>query len=272
MKKTDLDATVVVDANVTIKAEEIITTESDVTFKTDGVIPLDTNVTLKTDGTIPVDASVTINTDGSIPIEIVNTPVGWQEIILNNLPFLITILIVATAATVTYLSNRKSVASQNEIANKARIEEHENKISEFRHHWIQEVRETVSLLCQILYELQFHITQRNIARGNEREAMKNNDEEAGAGFEKSANESYKQLIKKRVQYYRVSTKLKLLFKKDEPSTVLVFDIINDMNNEVYDFDKTKLEESKIDEIVSSFQEVLKSEWEVTKERSWQKNT
>ncbi len=219
-----------------------------------------------------LDTDVTLKADGTIPIEIVKTATEWQDIILNNLPFLITMLIIATAATVTYMSHRKSVSSQNDIATKARNEEHENKISEFRHQWIQEVRETVSLLCQILYELQFHITQRNIARDNERSAISNNDEGAGTEFSESANRSYEKLIEKRVEYYKVSTKLKLLFKKDEPSTVTVFKIINDMSNEVYDFDKTHLEEDKIDSIVSNFQEILKSEWEVTKERSWQKNT
>jgi hypothetical protein len=46
------------------------------------------------------------------------------EIILNNLPFLTTISIVIAAATVTYRSNRKSVESQNLLAEKARKSAH----------------------------------------------------------------------------------------------------------------------------------------------------
>lgn len=246
--------------------------ESIVSIKANTPIPIDSDVTLKSDGSIPIDAGITIHTDGSIPIEMVKAAYGWQEIILNNLPFLITIIIVLTAATVNYFSNRNSVDSQNVIATKARNEEHENKISEFRHQWIQEVRETVSHLCQILHELQFNIAQRNIARTNKQDAIMINDEEFVAKFEAEAIKSYNKLIEKRSEYYKVSTKLKLLFKKGDPSTALAFKIINEINSEVYDFDKMDLDDSKIDGIVSIFQEVLKAEWEVTKARTWQKNT
>jgi hypothetical protein len=58
---------------------------------------------------------------------------NWQEMILANLSFSITAIIILSAAAVTYRSNRKSVESQSALSRKARETEHQSKISEFRH-------------------------------------------------------------------------------------------------------------------------------------------
>lgn len=44
--------------------------------------------------------------DSKIPLELAESPSSWWDILLQNLPFLITILIVVAAVTVTYFSNR----------------------------------------------------------------------------------------------------------------------------------------------------------------------
>lgn len=219
-----------------------------------------------------IETDVKLSSDGVIPIELVKASSEWYEILLNNLPFIVTILIISTAAYVNYRSSRKSAASQEVIATKARNEEHENKISEFRHLWIQEVRETVSVLCRVLHDLQFQTALRNQARKNERQAMQNNDEENGVIFEEQANQCYQKIVEKRSEYYQVSSKLKLYFKKEDPSTAAVFKIINDIKNEIYDIDKIDMKDSRVESVTSHFQEILKAEWEVTKDRSWHKNT
>tara|TARA_R110000737_G_scaffold67694_1_gene95695 strand:+ start:5918 stop:6586 length:669 start_codon:yes stop_codon:yes gene_type:complete len=221
---------------------------------------------------IKFDTDVKLSSGGVIPIELVKASSDWYEILLNNLPFIVTISIISFAAYVNYKSNRKSVASQESIATKARNEEHENKISEFRHLWIQDVRDTVSTLCRILHDLQFQTALRNQAIKNEKEAIQNNDEENSVIFEEQANKSYKKIVEKRSEYYQVSTKLKLYFKKADPSTAAVFKIINDIKNEIYEIDKIDMKDSKVESVTSHFQEILKKEWEVTKDRSWHRNT
>ena len=129
---------------------------------------------------------------------------------------MITALIVLAAATVTYRSNRRSVESQNDLARKGREEEHENKISEFRHQWIQEVRETVSRLCQLMHEMQQNIVERNLAKGNLDTAIRHGDDEAGDGYESIMQECYRKLVSQRSDFYLTSSKLKLLFKKSDP--------------------------------------------------------
>jgi len=209
-----------------------------------------------------------IFSEGSIPIEIIQEPLSIGAIAIQNLPFLVTALIVICAATVTYRSNRKSVEAQNEVAINARIDEHENKISEFRHHWIQQVRETASDLCKILHQLQYQAMVRNLNRDNEAEASKRGDDESEAVFNKAASKAYGKLISSREEYYRVSSKLKLLFKKDEPSMKAAFGIVSEIQEDIFDLDKTHIEEKMIEDLVSELQVVLKEEWKVTKKRSW----
>ncbi len=100
-----------------------------------------------------IDSDVLIKAESTIPIELVQSSKDFMDIMFSNIPFLVTICVVVCAATVTYRSNRKSVESQNRLsqatlekqtilANEAKDAEHQNKISEFRHQWIQEVRGT----------------------------------------------------------------------------------------------------------------------------------
>ena len=77
-----------------------------------------------------------MKSESSIPIELTKAISSWQDVLLNNLPFLIIICIISLAAFVTYRTNKASISSQNDLATKARKEEQENKISEFRHQCI----------------------------------------------------------------------------------------------------------------------------------------
>ncbi|MBY5920793.1 hypothetical protein [Ferrimonas balearica] len=214
------------------------------------------------------DIGAIIFSNGNIPVELIHKPLEWKAVALQNLPFLITIVIIVCAATVTYTSNRKSVESQNRIAQRARVDEHENKISEFRHQWIQQVRETASDLCKILHQIQYQAMVRNLNRDNEREAYRRGDQENGQRFNELASQAYNELVSIRTEYYQVSSKLKLLFKKDEPSMKKAFEIMSSIKEEIYDFDTTHLEEDKIDSLISELQDALKEEWEVTKSRTW----
>ncbi|PHQ23654.1 hypothetical protein CLH62_20465 [Marinobacter guineae] len=214
--------------------------------------------------------SYVIAFDGKIPLELAESPSSWWDILLQNLPFLITILIVVAAATVTYFSNRSAVASQNSLAEKSRKDEHENKVSEFRHQWLQEVRETGSQLCQVVHELHFLSVRRNIAVENKSDAANHGDDPAFERFEQEIENVFGPLTEKRSQYYRLASKLKMLFKQNEPETKRLFEVLDGVKKDVYDFNTMTLKDEKIEVIVEELQKILKTEWEVTKSRTWSK--
>lgn len=206
--------------------------------------------------------------DGTIPIEVVKPAFDWLDSLLHNLPFLVTIVVVICAAAVTYRSNRRSVESQNALAQQNRQDEHQNKISEFRHQWLQEVRETAADICQVIHDLQNFIVQRNIARDNCREAAGKGDTSSVEVFSEEMSKCAETLKQLRSKYYRLFSKLQLLFKKEEPSTVGLFELLNSIKDSIYDFDTMALDDAKIHKVIESLQVVLKSEWEVTKAREW----
>ena len=219
-----------------------------------------------------IETDVILKSEGSIPIELTKAISSWQDILLNNLPFLITICIISLAAFVTYRSNKASISSQNDLATKARREEQENKISEFRHQWLQEVRETSSHLIQIIHDCQYYTKSWNISL----EQVKNNTAEASVdsqkNLQKSLESSFDTIIQKRSDFYKYEAKLKLLFKKDEKETKRLFEIIEFVKETIGKPETTSLDDEKIEEIISELQIVLKTEWEATKDRTWLKDT
>ncbi|CAM3848210.1 hypothetical protein [Rheinheimera salexigens] len=204
----------------------------------------------------------------SIPIELVQPDFNWVDSLLQNLPFLLTVIIVVAAAVVTYRSNRKSVESQNRLAQQRRQDEHDNKISEFRHQWLQGVRETAAELSEVIYELQMYIVKRNIARENYRQAGQQGDVDNVEKFSENMSSYAEHLHDHRTKFYRLYSKLKLLFKKDDPSTVDLFKLLDLIKDSIYDFDTTELKDDQINNVIVSLQVVLKAEWEVTKAREW----
>lgn len=217
-----------------------------------------------------IKTDVLLKSDGNIPIEIVHASYNWQEILLNNLPFLVTIAIISVAAFVTYRSNRASINAQNEIASKSRQEEHENKISEFRHNWLQEVRETSSELIQIIHECQYYTKEKN----SYHKKAKNVDEEDNRIIlEKNIaamENSFNSLIAKRSEFYKKEAKLKLFFKKDDRDVIKLFELLQSVKQTIGSEGLDSLDDEVIKKITDELQVVLKTEWEVTKNRTWLK--
>tara|TARA_R110002073_G_scaffold11861_2_gene53390 strand:+ start:8604 stop:9269 length:666 start_codon:yes stop_codon:yes gene_type:complete len=214
------------------------------------------------------ETGIIVVSDGTIPIEIVKPAFDWLDSLLHNLPFLVTIVVVVCAAAVTYRSNRRSVESQNTLAQQNRQDEHQNKISEFRHQWLQEVRETAADICQVTHDLQSFIVQRNIARENYRNAGQKGDASSVELFSEEMSKCAETLKQLRSRYYRLFSKLQLLFKKEEPLTVDLFELLNSIKDRIYDFDAMTLDDEQIHKVIESLQVVLKSEWEATKAREW----
>jgi len=217
-------------------------------------------------------ADILLKTQENIPIEIIKSSENWLDILTSNLPFMITVIIVLSAATVTYISNRKSVEAQNDIATKARQEEHENKISEFRHHWLQEVRETASELMQVIHEVQYYTIENNHAHTDVAKKSKETNKGILEDQKKRMEESFEKIILKRSEFYKREAKLKLLFKKNDEDAKELFSTIELAKSQIGKTDLILLDDNLINNIIAELQIVLKKEWEVTKNRTWQQNS
>lgn len=230
-----------------------------------------------------IDSDILIKAESVIPIELVQSSKNMLDILLSNVPFLVTICVVVCAATVTYRSNRKSVESQNklsreslekhtDLANEAKDAEHQNKVSEFRHHWLQEVRETSAELIQIIHECQYFAMTRNLA-DDRVEAI--DDKMSKLELEKLYEElklSYDKLMEKRAKFYKYDAKLRLLFKNGDSQTETLFNTLDGILKDMVDLKKRSLDNTVIENVITELQIILKSEWETTKKRSWVSNT
>lgn len=191
------------------------------------------------------------------------------KIILDNLPFLLTICIVVAAALVNYWSNRKSVESQNKLAERARSAAHEDKISEFRHSWLQELRNTSSELSKTLHESKMYYTlkDREFGFSVQMSGVSNGNNEH---LEKSSKFESK-YIQSRADFYRLHSKLVLLFKPSDSQTTELMTLLDDIRSALYE-NPEKVNDYMIDSVLVELQKILKTEWETTKSRAWSKNT
>jgi hypothetical protein len=194
--------------------------------------------------------------------------IDWQNVIIDGLPFWITALIVLAAAVVTYRSNRKSVESQNELGRKSRLADHQNKISEFRHGWLQELRNTSADLVKILHECRIAmiLKEREFSWAGET-----------AGSAESAShlrncEAFEaQFLAARSEFYKFHSKLKLLFKPNDADASQLLELLDEARTNLIQ-NPLLVDDQFIDRIVSELQVILKTEWEVTKNRTWLEST
>jgi hypothetical protein len=212
-----------------------------------------------------------VKIDGMIPVEIKYAANDWWHILLNNIPFMVTISIVVGSALVTYLVNRKAIANQGKQADLSRNAEHENKISEFRHHWLQEVRNTAAELATSIHECQIHLVLTNLARDNGVTITKYGVEDEAIIHSNEIAKHYDKQVKSIANFYKHSSKIKLLFKKDDPETKRLFSLLDEIRSNMSDVNVRRLRDEDIDNMVSELQIILKNEWEVTKDRSWRKS-
>ncbi|CAH1196047.1 conserved hypothetical protein [Vibrio harveyi] len=230
-----------------------------------------------------IDSDVLIKAESVIPIELVQSSKNFVDIALANVPFLVTICVVICAATVTYRSNRKSVESQNKLsqdalerqttlANEAKDAEHQDKISEFRHHWLQEVRGTAADLIKVIHECQYFTMVRNLADDRTKELDKIDSELEVKKLYDELKESYDTLMQKRADFYKHNAKLRLLFKNGDTQTKALFNHLDVVLQDMGALDKRALDNQVIESITVELQKILKDEWEITKKRSWASNT
>lgn len=219
-----------------------------------------------------LNTEVLIKVDSVIPIQVKQEAANWAHIILSNLPFIITMFVVMGSALVTYKINRKSIETQEGLGNQARNADHENKISEFRHHWLQELRNTASELAKVIHECQMHILKNNLSIEYRDSSNRAGQLDAAAKHQEAASINYERFLECRAGFYRYHAKLKLLFKNNDTQAEKLFSILNDVREKMGDPRISHLEDEVIDLIASELQVILKNEWETTKNRTWRHGT
>jgi len=216
-----------------------------------------------------LDTNVLIQAKEAIPIQLIqesNDSVG--AMVFNNLPLLITIAIVCLTAFVNYRSSKKVIETQNETNEKSRKADHENKISEFRHAWIQDLRNSTAELCQIIYELQRLVGLRNIHRKNMEQAKASSDNVKEARSKYKVEQYSDEIKKHRANFNLLYSRMKLLFKKDEIVIKAAFDAIEKVKLDINNLDVLHIDDDNVELIIFEMQVVLKQEWEATKNRTW----
>jgi hypothetical protein len=214
-----------------------------------------------------IDSDILIKADSYIPIEIKSSALSLQDAILNNLPFIITVCIVAFSAFVTYCISKRNIESQREQSINDRKANHENKVSEFRERWLQDVRNTASLLLSTLYVCQHHNMARSVSMSSATQALQRGDQEGMNSALKDSKEYYELYVLELGKFHEYSGKLKLFFNDDDASKEL-FKLIKDAGKLLKNQKIQGINDDISKDITLELQKILKTEWEVTKNREW----
>jgi hypothetical protein len=207
-----------------------------------------------------------LKVEGTIPVEIKPQPVDVPHVFLANIPFLVTIVVVVAAAAVNYFVNRRTILNQETQSAKSRQAEHQNKISEYRHAWLQELRNTSAEFIKAVYDAQSTLMQWNLSRDYVNDSASYEDEKKFLEYKAKLPVLYVQEKQAAAELYKYSSKIKLLFKKDDPQVAKLFQLLDGLCGKVGNLELRGIETSVIDEVVLELQTILKHEWEVTKER------
>lgn len=202
-------------------------------------------------------------------VEIKQQALDWNHALLQNLGFWITICVVITAGLVNYWLSSRTMQNQTEQAAKGRQADYQNKVSEYRHAWLQELRNTASELIKAIHEAQSTLMQMNLSRDFRDAARQRGDEETAQEKAEQVSSLYANERAIASEIYKHISKIKLMFKKGDQQAVRLFSLLDQVREKIGDLEVRRLDDASIEEIIAELQVILKSEWEVTKMRMWQ---
>ena len=195
--------------------------------------------------------------------------VGQVQSLPSNLGFWITFVAVVAGSIVNWRLSNRTMKNQTAEAIKSRQADHQNKVSEYRHAWLQELRNTASELIKVINEGQSALMRLNLAKDYREAALKQ-------GNEVLERENYEQVrlayTDERVaasEIHKNVAKIKLMFKKNDAQAVSLFNLLDQVLKTIGDPNVRALNNKIIEDIVAELQIILKSEWETTKARMWQ---
>lgn len=209
-----------------------------------------------------------IRFENDLTVSLLSPDPSWLHYFVSNLPFIITIVVVVCAAYVNYKSNKKTIENHDAIANKERQDRHDEKISEFRHEWLQNVRGAAKVLIRSIHECQTLSARWNFLNDNENVAARKQDIDSEFRFKNEKSEVYSVFVEKRAELYQSYANVRLLFKRGDASVSDFFDLLSSAMTDVCALKVRALDNNMIDRLIDELQGTLKSEWEVTKSRDW----
>ncbi len=194
------------------------------------------------------------------------TPVEAHQAPASPLSFWITIVVVVTAGIVNYWLNTRTMRNQTQEATKSRQADHQNKVSEYRHAWLQELRNTASDLIKSIHDGQSALMRTNLSRDYRDGAQQRGDFEAAKEQQQHVAAGYSDERAAASEIYRNISKIKLMFKPVDPQAAKLFSLLDKVIERIGDTEMRALDNTIIDEIVAELQGILKAEWEITKMR------
>jgi len=184
----------------------------------------------------------------------------------SPLSFWITIAVVVTAGIVNYWLNTRTMSNQTQEATKSRQADHQNKVSEYRHAWLQELRNTASELIKAIHDGQSALMRMNLSRDYREAAKQRGDQESVKENHEQVRLGYADERAAASEIHKYVSKIKLMFKPADPQTSKLFSLLDGVIEKIGDKDLRQLNNVVIEEIVAELQVILKSEWEITKTR------
>lgn len=195
-----------------------------------------------------------------------STPVEAPPAPASPLSFWITIVVVVTAGIVNYWLSSRTMSNQTQEAAKGRQADHQNKVSEYRHAWLQELRNTASDLIKSIHDGQSALMRTNLSRDYRDRAQQQGDFEAAKEQQQHVATGYSDERSAASEIYKNVSKIKLMFKPVEPQAAKLFSLLDRVIERIGDIEMRRLDNTIIDEIVAELQGILKAEWEITKMR------
>ena len=205
------------------------------------------------------------------PTPVKPPPVEPTQASPSNLGFGITIFIVITAGMVNYGLSRRTMRNQTDEATKGRQADHQNKVSEYRHAWLQELRNTASELIKVINEGQSALMRMNLSKDYREAATHRGDQESVQENHEQVRLAYTDERTAASDIHKYVAKIKLMFKKDDPQALKLFSLLDQVKEKLSDLNVRQLDHAIIEDIVGELQVILKSEWETTKARMWQES-
>ena len=212
-----------------------------------------------------IDMNSMVEMDGITSFEIHDFIIFIINVFLKNITFVVTIFVVFCSALATLFINFKLINNQKVQASKSRKADYERKISEFRHNWLQEVRNVASELMKSIYDYQQYLMLTNLSRARKTQEIEGGNKDNAARIQIEVSAYYEKQHEFLSSFYLYSSKIKLLFKNGDIQTEKLFKLIDDFKRITDDSSHTSIDEEIINRIICELQIVLKKEWEVTKD-------
>lgn len=184
----------------------------------------------------------------------------------SNLSFYITIAVVVTAGAVNYWLSSRTMGNQSLEATKSRQADHQNKVSEYRHAWLQELRTTASDLIKAIHDGQSALMRTNLSRDYREAAQQRGDPDAAKENHEQVRLGYATEAAAASEIHKYISKIKLMFKPSDPQALKLFSLLNKVIESIGNIETRRLDSAIIEEIVAELQIILKTEWETTKTR------